>query len=200
MNITEKTLIKILKLHNDWCNNIEGGRQANLSDANLSGANLNGCDLSDANLSGCDLRGADLRGCDLRGANLSDANLRVANLSRANLSGCDLRGCDLRGCDLTDANLRDANLSHTNLRRANMRNADLSGCDLTDVVGGNTRVACLQIHPYRIVIVDKHIVWGGCTRKTAQEWLDYDGANITEDDKKYLETVTKPFIRMVLGK
>jgi len=57
---------------------------------------------------------------------------------------------------------------------------------------------CLQIDPYKIIILDKEIVWGGCTKKTAQEWLEYTGEDLSESDKKYLETVTKPFLRMVM--
>jgi hypothetical protein len=43
------------------------------------------------------------------------------------------------------------------------------------------------------------ICWGGCTKMTCAEWLAYDGAGLGDYDKNYLETVTKPFIRMVMG-
>jgi len=58
---------------------------------------------------------------------------------------------------------------------------------------------CLQIDPYRIIVLDNEIVWGGCTKKTVQEWLDYDDDRLNESDKKYLETITKPFIKMCIG-
>jgi uncharacterized protein YjbI with pentapeptide repeats len=116
---------------------------------------------------------ADLRGANLSGANLSGANLSGAYLSGANLSGAYLSGANLRGANLSGANLRGA-------------------------VGGNGRVQCLQVTPYKLIILDKETVWGGCTKKTAQEWLDYEGAGLSESDKKYLETVTKPFIRLAL--
>jgi hypothetical protein len=61
-------LYEILKLHKMWLNNEEGGKRANLIDANLGGANLSGANLRGADLSGANLRGADLRGADLRGA------------------------------------------------------------------------------------------------------------------------------------
>ena len=136
-------------------------------------------DLSGANLSGAYLSGADLSGANLRDADLSDANLRDAYLSGADLSGANLR----------DANLRDANLRGANLRGANLR----------DAYGGNARMQCLQIDPYRIIVLDKEIVWGGCTKKTVQEWLDYDDDRLNESDKKYIETITKPFIKMCIG-
>jgi len=75
-----------------WCLAWEvinrGGRNANLSGADLSfaslrGANLSGANLSGANLSGADLPHANLHGTDLRGANLYRANLQHANLHRA---------------------------------------------------------------------------------------------------------------------
>ena len=126
---------------------------------------------------------------DLRDADLRDANLRGADLRDAYLSGADLSGADLREADLRGADLRGANLSGANLREADLRGA----------YGGNARMQCLQIDPYRIIVLDKEIVWGGCTKKTVQEWLDYDGDGLDESDKKYLETITKPFIKMCIG-
>jgi hypothetical protein len=110
-----------------------------------------------------------------------------------------LCGANLRGANLCDANLRGANLCDADLCGANLRGADLCDANLRGAVGGNSRVDCLQVYPYKIVIVDEQTVWGGCTKKTAQEWLDYAGEERNEEDRKYLETVTKPFIRMVLG-
>ena len=90
----------VLKKHEMWLRDEEGGEGAdlswaNLSEANLSGANLRWAILSEANLSEANLRwailrGADLRGANLRGANLSEANLRGANLSEANLSEANI--------------------------------------------------------------------------------------------------------------
>ena len=77
-----KTLEEVLKLHNMWLNNEEGGEKANLSGADLSGA-----DLRYANL-----KGANLRYANLRYANLSETNLSRANLSRAKLSRANLKG------------------------------------------------------------------------------------------------------------
>jgi len=130
----------------------------------------------------------------LRGANLRGADLRGAYLSGAYLSGADLRDAYLSGAYLSGANLRGANLRGADLRGANLRGADLSGA-----YGGNARMQCLQIDPYRIIVLDKEIVWGGCTKKTVQEWLDYDDDRLNESDKKYLETITKPFIKMCIG-
>ena len=111
-----------------------------------------------------------------------------ANLSYANLSYADL----------SYANLSYANLSYADLRYANLSYANLSYADLRYAVGGSgDRVQCLQIHPYKIIILDKETVWGGCTKKTAEEWLAYDGAELPDSDRDYLARITKPFIRMV---
>lgn len=67
--MTESDIKKTLEEHICWLND-EGGRRADLSEANLRRANLRR-----ANLSGADLRGADLRRADLRRADLSEANL-----------------------------------------------------------------------------------------------------------------------------
>ena len=95
----------VLKKHEMWLRDEEGGEGAdlswaNLSEANLSGANLRWAILSEANLSEANLRWAILRGADLRGANLRGANLSGANLSEANL----------RGANLSEANLSEANI------------------------------------------------------------------------------------------
>lgn len=62
--MTESDIKKTLEEHICWLND-EGGRRADLSEANLRRANLRR-----ANLSGADLRRADLRRADLSEANL----------------------------------------------------------------------------------------------------------------------------------
>ena len=137
---------------------------------------------------------------NLSGANMTDANLINANMTDANLSGANMTGADLTGANMTGANMTGANLSLADLTFANLTDANLSGANLTDAVGGSgDRIQCLQINPYKIIILDKTTVWGGCTKKTAKQWLKYSGKELSESDKKYLETVTKPFIRMVCG-
>ncbi len=137
-------------------------------------------------------------------ANLVHANLYGANLYGANLEGASLVRAILEGANLKGANLVHANLVHANLEGAILEDAILEGANLVHAnlegaIGGNSRINSLQVDPYRIVIIDKEIVWGGCTKKLVQEWLDYDGADLDDEDRAYLETVTKPFIRMVCG-
>ena len=95
-------LKSILEQHRLWDEG-NGGKRANLRDADLQGA-----DLPCANLPFANLRGADLRGADLPFANLRDADLPCTDLRDANLQGANLRGADLRG-----ANLRGANLDYS---------------------------------------------------------------------------------------
>ena len=78
MNTNE--LKTILEKHKMWLNDEDGGKMANLSEADLSGANLSEADLSGANLSGADLSRADLRWANLSGADLSRTNLSEADL------------------------------------------------------------------------------------------------------------------------
>ena len=105
MKITQEKLNEIIESHGKWLRNEEGGKKADLRDANLGGA---------------DLGGADLRGADLRGANLRGANLRGANL----------RGADLGGAYLGDADLGDADLNKTyyQITRIGSRNATTTYC------------------------------------------------------------------------
>jgi hypothetical protein len=96
--MNQEKLNKILQKHNDWLNDIEGGVQAD-----LEGANLSGCDLKFANLENSYLKGANLSGCDLRFAKLIGACLGNADLSGANLENADLVYADLQNADLYNA-------------------------------------------------------------------------------------------------
>ena len=128
-----------------------------------------GINLSYANLRGAAIEGANLRGANLRGASLSYANLRCASLRGANLRGADLRGANLSGADLEGANLEGA-------------------------TGNNSRMSCLQHGKYKLILLDNNILWGGCTKKTVKEWLEYTGEELDDYDRNYLLNVTKPFI------
>ena len=125
----KQELKNILDKHLKWLRGENGGKRADLSEADLSGANLSRADLFGANLFGADLFGANLFGADLSradlfGANLSRANLFGANLFGANLFGANLSRADLFGADLSGANLSGADLSGANLSRANLSRAD----------------------------------------------------------------------------
>jgi len=102
--------------------------------------------------------------------------------------------------DLSYANLSRADLSYANLSGADLSCANLTDIKLNNVVGGNHRIQCLQIEPYKIIVLDNEIVWGGCAKKTVKEWLAYKGEDLDKSDKYYLTKITKPFIRMCLAK
>ena len=59
---TPEELAEVLRLHQLWLQNEEGGVRANLAGANLDGANLAGANLDGANLDGANLDGAKLAG------------------------------------------------------------------------------------------------------------------------------------------
>jgi hypothetical protein len=112
--LNKKQQEKILDEHRRWWEG-NGGKQADLSLANLRGADLNranlrGADLNRADLSLADLSLADLNRADLRGADLRGADLSLADLNRADLRLADLRGADLSLADLNRADLRGAKL------------------------------------------------------------------------------------------
>ena len=94
-NISKEELNKILKKHEMWLRNEEGGECANLSYVNLKNADLTEVDLTDVDLRNADLKYANLRCADLRCANLKFTNLRCADLTSANLEGVDLWNANL---------------------------------------------------------------------------------------------------------
>ena len=124
---------------------------------------------------------------------------RRANLREANLRGADLRGANLYGANLRGANLYGANLRGANLREANLREANLREANLYEVTGEGERIKSIQFSPYLIAVLDGEHCWGGCTYKTVNDWLNYDGvrAGLSDSDNRYLETVTKPFLRFL---
>jgi uncharacterized protein YjbI with pentapeptide repeats len=105
-------------------------REAELTDADLSGANLQGANLREADLIDTNLREADLTDADLSDATLWRANFRDAKLTRANLGGAQLKFADFRGADLSHCNF-----SNARLLRNNLVDIDLSEVDgLEDVI------------------------------------------------------------------
>ena len=74
--------------------------------------------------------------------------------------------------------------------------AKLNDAELNNATGNTDRTHCYQHGKYKLVIVD-NVCHGGCTTMTCDEWLACNGAGLDEYDWNYLETITKPFIRMV---
>ena len=101
--MTNEQLKEILEAHEKWLNGEEGGKKADLRNANLRSADLCGADLRDADLRNAGLYGADLRGADLRDADLHYANLRNADLRGANLDfSCLPLWCGSLAADFDD--------------------------------------------------------------------------------------------------
>ena len=88
--IDENDLKKILKKHDDWCNNKEEGEHVPFDSAKLQRV-----DLKDANL-----EGALFIKTDLQMALLSNANLQNASLLGANLHGAWLASANLQGVEM----------------------------------------------------------------------------------------------------
>ena len=106
--MTSDQLFETLDLHAKWLRNDEGGKRANLADADLAHANLAGAYLARANLAGANLADADLAGANLAGAYLARANLAHANLAGAYLAGANLARANLAGAYLAGAYLAGA--------------------------------------------------------------------------------------------
>lgn len=169
MRITQEKLKEIIASHGKWLKGENGGKSADLSNADLRYASLGGANLDCAKLYGADLRGAVLRNAKLYGADLNDAKLSNADLNNAdlsyaslccaNLSGASLRDAKLSNADLCDANLSGASLSKTyyQIVRIGSRNATTTYC-----------------------VEDDNVVCG-C-------WNDYKGGTLAEF-KKRVESV-----------
>ena len=122
----------ILEKHGKWLRSEEGGKRANLRDADLRCADLQSANLRDADLRCADLQYANLQDADLRCADLQYANLQYANLRNADLQSVNLRCANLHGANLQDADLQYANLQYANLRNADLQSVNLRNADLQD--------------------------------------------------------------------
>ena len=126
---------------------------------------MRNADLSEADLSGVDLRRSKLSGADLRGAKLtcvnsSDQKHKCAILADVDLTGAnlemysvypgtsghgDLLIADLSGALLHRAKLSGAKLSGADLENAKLNGADLSGAKLTCVDAGDLGRKCTNL-------------------------------------------------------
>jgi hypothetical protein len=124
-----------LEAHQDWLDDCDESKRADLREADLRRAALYRADLPCVELARANLRGADLRRANLQRANLRGADLTRANLRGAELAGANLREADLREARLTDANLRSGKLMGADLNRAKLKDADLLGANLSGANG-----------------------------------------------------------------
>ncbi len=100
-------------------------READFSEAQLSGAKFPRASLAGANFTGANLTDTDLTEADLQGATLSDADLTDVLLYLANLTNARLVSANLTYAQLMDADLTDADLTNANLTKTDLTNVDL---------------------------------------------------------------------------
>lgn len=84
--ISKDELKEVLRKHELWLNNQEGGERAKLFLTKLVKRNLSNLNLAYADLFGSNLASANLTNTNLHGANLVRANLSKANLTNTNLT------------------------------------------------------------------------------------------------------------------
>ena len=73
--MTKKEFDEMLRLHEMWLNGEEGGKRANMQDANMQCADMQYANMQCANMQRTDMRHADMRSAkmqrtDMRGANI----------------------------------------------------------------------------------------------------------------------------------
>ena len=125
--LTQEEVSAIITSHAKWLAKDEGGKRADLSDADLEGFDFYGADLREANFSGANLGGAKFVEAKLLGARFFNAQLNQADFSDAQLKGAVFFKADCLGIKFINANLHNANLAS-----ALLWNSDFTGADLTD--------------------------------------------------------------------
>jgi uncharacterized protein YjbI with pentapeptide repeats len=133
-NITKDKLKDIVRSHNVWLKNEEGGQRADLSyvttSISFSGIRHSlGSDWSSlrgANFRSSNLKGIDFSHCDLRNCNFAGANLEYANFSYCILKGANFRSANLKNAIFIGAHLERCEFNHTDLRYAKLYDATFS--------------------------------------------------------------------------
>ena len=169
--MNEDKLKEILRRHELWLCDEDGGKRAY-----LRGADLRVADLCDAYLNNADLRVADLRVAYLRNAYLNNADLCGADLRDAYLNNADLRDAYLNNADLRRADLRRADLRRADLRGADLRGAYLRDANLSGAIMGDLHIYQLSrigsVNRMTTFWADENKVWCGCFVGTFAEWRD----------------------------
>lgn len=101
-------------------------KEADLTNASLSGAYCYGSDFSGGCLNGTNLSQAYLANAKLKGVALVDNNLSGAVLANASLIQADLSSANLQDAMLMHADLSGASLSRANIKGANLQAANLA--------------------------------------------------------------------------
>jgi hypothetical protein len=155
-----------------------------------------GVSLNNAQLNDAQLNNAELNYAKLNDAKLNYAQLNYAQLNNAELNNAQLNDAKLNYAQLNYAQLNNAELNNAQLNDAQLNDAELNYAELNNATGNTQRTHCYQHGKYKLVIVG-NVCHGGCTTKTLDEWIAYDGAGLDGYELDYLNNVTKPFIRMV---
>lgn len=103
-------LKRVIELHARFLKGQNGGRAANLQNADLAG---------------CKLDQVDFRTIQASGVRLNDASLILANLSKSDFFGAHFERADLRRANLLGADLRGAFFLETRLAGAIMEDVDM---------------------------------------------------------------------------
>jgi len=151
--MTREEVIEILKLHEKWLNDEEGGKKADFKDCNLSNlriseADFTGIDFTGANLSKSDFRCSNFNFAIFTDANFSNSVVRCctfkhAELIRTNFYGSDMEHTNLEEADCTDADFRKTQLGMSNIIEAWFCNTDFNeavlNCSCMPLSYGNLR-------------------------------------------------------------
>ena len=164
--IITSTEHKTMRQTLEWCA-LEG--------VDLSGADLRKARLSHASLDGLRARGACFWGADFTASDIGFADLREADMRCAILKDACLAETDLSGADLQGAYFSGTIVEDTHFENAALSCPSFWDCDLQSAAGikglvynhlGETKITLsslplvLKGFPKRLVLADRHCIWG----------------------------------------
>lgn len=121
---------------------IENMRDAEFSDARLSGIDFSRADLAEADFSGaviedCDFEFANIDGADFSGAVLKDCKFYDISFSGGDLEdaefiSCDIRYIEFRRVDMTNTTFKKCDMYRTEFNEVDLENVKFVDCDTVD--------------------------------------------------------------------
>lgn len=144
--INHEKLMLILKKHDDWLNNKNTGRRANLTGFNLRDVDLSNRTLSKIIFIKADLTGANLSESILYKVSFQNAILEGANLSKSQLEKVSFRSAIATGINLKGAVLKNALLLKAKFQGANFEGASLEGADVRYAIFEGANLAGINLN------------------------------------------------------
>lgn len=102
---TQDEVDAMINLHGMWLRGVEGGKKAEVQNADFYGTNFMGVDISEGWFCDCSFTGLDMSGMVAKGTTFITSAFLGATMKDANIDCAVFRECTFDNTDCTNANL-----------------------------------------------------------------------------------------------